>query len=198
MQKTVILIGTEKMILGAVALSDVLRENAKDTMKNLHSLGLNTVLLTGDNKLSANYFAKEAGIKDVFSEVLPEEKLDIVKKLQKDNVVCMIGDGINDAPALKTADVSIAMGKLGSDIAVESADMVLISDDISKISYLKKLSNITVNTIKSSIKISLLISIIAVLLSPTGLLNPLAGALIHNLGTVIVVINATLLYDKKI
>ena len=121
------------MILGAVALSDVLRENAKDTMKNLHSLGLNTVLLTGDNKLSANYFAKEAGIKDVFSEVLPEEKLDIVKKLQKDNVVCMIGDGINDAPALKTADVSIAMGKLGSDIAVESADMVLISDDISSI-----------------------------------------------------------------
>lgn len=146
--------------------------------------------------MKKKYFAKQIGIEDVHAGLLPEEKVLEITKLQEiGKAVCMIGDGVNDAPALKTANVSVAMGAMGSDIAVEAADIALMSDDIAKIPYLKRLSNSCVRTIKFCISLSLCINFVAIALSLLGLLMPTTGALVHNCGSCLVVLAAALLYD---
>lgn len=196
--KASILVAEGGSCLGVIALSDVLRPEAKDMVSRLQAMHTRVVLLTGDSQKAADYFAKRVGITEVRAELLPEEKMDGLEKLQETgSKVCMIGDGVNDAPALKTADVSVAMGSMGSDIAVEAADIALMSDDISKIPYLKRLSNAAVNTIKLSITLSMCINFAAIIASLLGLLNPTTGALVHNGGSIAVVLIAALLYDRK-
>lgn len=196
--KATILVAEENACIGIIALADMLRPEAEMVIKQLTEMGTKTVLLTGDNKRTADYFSSKAGISEVYAELLPDQKVESIQKLQSDKrKVCMIGDGVNDAPALKTAEVGVAMGEMGSDIAVDAADIALMSDDISKVLYLKRLSNATVNTIKLSITLSMCINFVAIILSVTGILNPTTGALVHNAGSCFVVLIAALLYDRK-
>lgn len=196
--KAVILVADTEKLLGAVTLSDTLRDTSADIVERLRKIGTHAVLLTGDHRQTAEYFAEQVGIADVRAELLPEQKVSEIAALQKaGKTVCMIGDGVNDAPALKTADVSVAMGAMGSDIAVEAADIALMSDDIAKIPYLKRLSDACVKTIQFSISLSLFINFVAISLSLSGLLTPTTGALVHNCGSCLVVLIAALLYDRK-
>lgn len=196
--KASILVANESNCIGIIALSDVLRPEAVNMVRKLHAMKTNVALLTGDNQKTADYFAKQVGIHIVHAELLPEQKVQNIIELQENgNAVCMIGDGVNDAPALKSASVGVAMGSMGSDIAVEAADIALMSDDIAKIPYLKRLSNATVNTIKVSITLSMCINFLAVTLSVLGILTPTTGALVHNAGSCFVVLIAALLYDRK-
>ena len=196
--KASILVAEGTRCVGVIALSDVLRPEARGMVSRLSAMHTRTVLLTGDNRKTADYFAQQVGISEVRAQLLPEEKVGNIEALRESGrKVCMIGDGVNDAPALKTADVGVAMGSMGSDIAVEAADIALMGDDISKIPYLKRLSNATVKTIKLSITLSMCINFFAIIASLLELLNPTTGALVHNAGSCFVVLIAALLYDRK-
>ncbi len=196
--KVSILTSADGILIGIIALSDVLREDAAHMIARLHGMNVGTILLTGDHALTASYFASRAGIDEVHASLLPADKVSHIDKMKQNRkIVCMIGDGVNDAPALKTAHVGVAMGSMGSDIAVEAADIALMNDDIAKIPYLKRLSRSALNTIKGNITASMVINFVAVTLSVLGVLGPVTGALVHNAGSVLVVLNAALLYDRK-
>ena len=196
--KASILIACQDDCIGVIALSDVLRPESDQIISQLDAMNVQSVLLTGDNKRAANHFAKKTGIKNIHADLLPENKVEVIESLKHSGkTVCMIGDGVNDAPALKTADVGVAMGGIGSDIAIEAADAALMRDNISQLVYLKRLATTTLNTIKLNITISMCINAVAVTLSVLGVLNPVTGALVHNAGSVLVVLNAALLYDRK-
>lgn len=196
--KASVLIAENNRCIGLIALSDILREDAVSMTAKLSDMHVRTLLLTGDNRNTAEYFAERAGIRTVHAGLLPEEKVAHIQRLQAEGqTVCMIGDGVNDAPALKTAAIGVAMGSMGSDIAVEAADIALVTDDLSRIPYLKRLSNATVRTIRCSIALSMCINFCAVTLSVLGVLNPTTGALVHNAGSCFVVLIAALLYDRK-
>jgi len=195
--KATVIAADRERIIGVIALSDVIRPEAANVIKRLSKMGTKAVLLTGDNRKAAEYFAAQAGISEIKSELLPEEKVENVAALKQSGKVCMIGDGVNDAPALKTADVGVAMGAMGSDIAVEAADIALMTDDLSRLPYLKWLSETAVKTIKAAITLSMCINFAAVALSVLGLLTPTIGALVHNAGSCLVVLLAALLYDRK-
>ena len=196
--KAVILVASDQKLMGAVTLSDTLRTEAKGMIQKLHNAHTKVVLLTGDHEQTAKHFAAQVGIDVIHADLLPAQKVAEIENLQKlGQNICMIGDGVNDAPALKTANVGVAMGTMGSDIAIEAADIALMGDDISKIPYLKRLSNAAVKTIKFSIGLSLCINFVAIILSVMGVLTPTTGALVHNAGSIFVVLIAALLYDRK-
>lgn len=197
--KASIIIAENNAVSGIIALSDTIKESAKNVIDKLHSMDTDVVLLTGDNKLTAEYVATQIGITRIYSDLLPAQKVTSIEELQQKEhkIVCMIGDGVNDAPALKMANVSIAMGSMGSDIAIEAADIALMGDDIDKLPYIKKLSTSTLRTIKGNITASMCINAVAIVLSVLGVLNPITGALVHNVGSVLVVLNAALLYDRN-
>ncbi|MDO5718888.1 MAG: cation-translocating P-type ATPase [Tissierellia bacterium] len=196
--KAIVLVGKSNRCIGIIALSDILKEDSIRTIRELNNIDTKTILLTGDNKEAAGYLAGNIGIEEYKAELLPSQKVDMISKYQQNGeLVCMVGDGVNDAPALKTADVGIAMGSIGSDIAIESSDIALMSDDILKLPYLKRLSNATVKSIKTNIILSMMINLVAIVLSVIGILNPITGAIVHNAGSVLVVLNAAMLYDRK-
>ncbi len=195
--KATILVSNGKDIAGIIALSDMLRVNARETIMRLASMQVTPVLLTGDNPQTAQYIASMTGITDIKADLLPEDKVAGIAALRETGEVCMIGDGVNDAPALKTADVGVAMGVMGSDIAVDAAYVALMTDDISRIPFLKWLSDTTVKTIKTAIALSMGINFLAVTFSVLGFLNPTTGALVHNAGSCFVVLLAALLYDRQ-
>ena len=196
--KVSVIIADKEHIIGIITLSDTMRNDAINMISAISSLDMTTVLLTGDSKAAATYIGKKSGVSEIHAELLPGEKVSIIESLQgKHHKVCMVGDGINDAPAMKTADVSIAMGTIGSDIAIETADIALMSDDLSKIPYIKRLSDATIKTIKFSIALSMAINCIAIILSLLEVLTPTTGALVHNVGSCLVVLIAARLYDRK-
>ena len=197
--KAVILVADAEKLIGILALSDVIKEQAPAAISRLKAVGVSqTILLTGDNEKTAQYIADQAGITNVRASLLPEEKVEsIADIINNGRDICMVGDGVNDAPALKTASVGIAMGTMGSDIAIDAADIALMGDDITKIPYIKRLSNATINTIKLNIAMALAINLIAIVLSVLGYLTPVTGALVHNAGSVLVVLNAARLYERK-
>ena len=196
--KVSVIIANNEHIIGIITLSDTMRNDAINMISAISSLDMTTVLLTGDSKAAAAYIGKKSGVSEIHAELLPGEKVSIIESLQgKHHKVCMVGDGINDAPAMKTADVSIAMGTIGSDIAIETADIALMSDDLSKIPYIKRLSDATIKTIKFSIALSMAINCIAIILSLLEVLTPTTGALVHNVGSCLVVLIAARLYDRK-
>lgn len=196
--KASVLVAANEECIGVVALSDVLRDESSEVVTKLKEMNIECVLLTGDNKKAAEHMATNVGIQNVHGELLPEDKVNRIHELRRHgSCVCMVGDGVNDAPALKSADIGIAMGCMGSDIALDAADIALMRDDIASLPYLIKLSRATVRTINAGITLSMVINVVAVLLSVLGVLTPTTGALVHNLGSCLVILIAALLYDRR-
>ena len=163
-------------------------------VESLNELDVMPVLLTGDHVATAKTVGKRLNVSNVIADCLPEDKMDTVAQLQQDgNIVAMVGDGVNDAPALKKSDVGIAMGGVGSDIAVEAADIVLVNDNIKEIPHLVALSKRMMTTIKINLSFSLLLNFVAIILAMIGTLSPVWGALVHNGGSLLVVANSALL-----
>lgn len=194
---TIIYIAVDGKAAGYAVLADTLRNNAPNMVEKLRAQGLKTALITGDHRAAALYMAERAGIDTVEADCLPEDKIDVIKRLQGkgQEKVCMIGDGINDAPALKTADVGLAMGDIGSDIAMDAADAVFVGDDVMKVPYLMTLSQKTMRTIRVNIFLSQALNAVAVVLAMTGIMGPVAGALVHNVGSVAVIISSAMLLN---
>ena len=195
---TVIYLSIDNKLIGYVALSDILREEAKEVISYIKSQKINPVMLTGDNKNSAQNIASIVGIDDINPSLLPEDKMNIIKNLEDSkSPTCMIGDGVNDALALKYSSVGISMGAIGSDIAIEASDIALASDDIKNIPYLLYLSKKTMKTIKLNVTFLLALKFLAIILAMTGILNPVVGALVHNLGSVFVILNSAKLLKTR-
>ena len=186
-------------LIGNVLLADTLRENSKETIKNLKKLRIKTTLLTGDNEKTARHIAKEVKVRNVKFNCLPEDKTNYIRGEQMlGHNIAMIGDGVNDAPSLKKANVGIAMGKIGSEISVEAANITLINDNVGDISHLIGIARKTVRTINISIAFALTLNVVAMALAILGILNPIEGALIHNIGSVAVIIYSSTLIKYRI
>lgn len=191
---TVIYLAVGGQLAGFLALSDTLRAESADTITALTGLGVQPVLLTGDHANAAKTIAEQLHIREVRANCLPEDKLTYIGEYQRTgNPVCMIGDGVNDAPALKKADVGIAMGGVGSDIAVDAADIALVDDEVKELPHLIALSQHMMTVIRLNMTFSMTLNLIAITLAIIGILNPVVGALVHNAGSVLVITNSAFL-----
>ncbi len=194
---TVIFTAADGVFAGFIVLSDTLRAESREMIRSLKELGVEPVLLTGDNENAAKNIAGELGITEVRANCLPEDKLNYVADCSQPGGAAMIGDGINDAPALKRANVGIAMGGVGSDIAVDAADIALVDDEVKELPHLIALSKRMMTTIKINLTFSMTLNFVAIILAITAVLNPVIGALVHNCGSVLVIINSALLLNWR-
>ena len=195
---TIIYIAVDGKQAGFFALADTLRSESVSMIQKLKALSVTPVLLTGDTENVARAIAEKLGIQQMRSSCLPEDKLSYIEELQKQGEkICMIGDGINDAPALKMADVGIAMGGIGSDIAVDAADIALVDDKVEQLPHLFALSGRMMRTIRINLTFSMTLNFVAIILAITGILNPVVGALVHNAGSVLVITHSAFLLRFK-
>lgn len=195
---TITYVAIKENFAGYIVLSDTIRPESTDMIERLEKLGVQSVLLTGDNENAAKNIANQLHIKEIHANCLPEDKLNYIESSQNNSYpVCMIGDGINDAPALKKAFVGIAMGGIGSDIAVDAADIALVDDEVKELPHLISLSKRMMTTIKINLVFSMGLNFLAIILAIIGTLNPIIGALVHNAGSVLVIINSALLLKWK-
>lgn len=197
--KTAMIIGTEIEILAVIAVADEVRESSKEIIQKLHQLGIKkTIMLTGDNKGTANAIGGQVGVSDIEAELMPQDKLDFIKQLRSEyGNVAMVGDGVNDAPALAASTVGIAMGGAGTDTALETADVALMGDDLRKLPFTVKLSRKTLNIIKANITFAIVIKFIALLLVIPGWLT-LWIAILSDMGaTLLVALNGLRLMRVK-
>jgi heavy metal translocating P-type ATPase len=191
---TITYIAIDGAFVGFLALSDTLRKESATTIASITDLGVRPVLLTGDHMNAASAIADKLKISEVRANCRPEDKLKYIGEYQSKGMpVCMIGDGVNDAPALKKADVGIAMGGVGSDIAVDAADIALVDDEVKELPHLIALSKRMMTTIKINMTFSMTLNFVAITLAIIGTLNPVVGALVHNAGSVLVITNSAFL-----
>lgn len=195
---TIIRLALDGRECGFLALSDALRPDARQSVAEMRMAGVTPVLMTGDNERAARHMGRECGIEEIHASTTPEGKLSLIEGFQrKGEPVCMVGDGINDAPALKCATVGIAMGGVGSGIAMDAADIVLVNDEIRHLPFLLRLSRHMMNVIRLNLSFSMILNFAAVLLAVRGELGPVAGALVHNAGSVLVILNSAFLLFWK-
>ena len=182
---------------GAILITDTLRKGSQSAINELKALGVKPVMLTGDNHASASLIASKVGIEEVKAGLLPENKVECIEEYKKEGKVLMVGDGVNDAPAMSASDTSLAMGAMGNSVAIETADVSLLANDLRKVPFLIKLSRVTFRLVTVNIILSLCISLTSVVLSTLGLLNAVSGALVHNASSVYVCLSASLLLFFK-
>ncbi|HEV2580526.1 MAG TPA: HAD-IC family P-type ATPase, partial [Ktedonobacteraceae bacterium] len=196
--RSIILVARNGQVIGMLALEDTLRPEASQVITRLKKQGIRTILVTGDNVVTAERIAGELGISDIHAEVLPAQKVEIVKQLQAQGLnVAFVGDGVNDGPALATANVGVAMGLGGTDVAIETAEIALLSDDLAKLPHLLSLSRQAMRAIKQNLVFSLGVLAIAVGLAIPGILAPVTGALLHELSSIPVIANSARLIGIK-
>ncbi len=195
---TVIHIVTDGKFAGYLVLSDTVRTESAGMIAQLKELNMQPVLLTGDHENAAAAIASQLQMTEVHANCLPEDKMRwIADEQQKQESVCMMGDGVNDAPVLKKANVGIAMGGIGSDIAIDAADIALVDDEVKELPHLLGLSKRMMVTIKCNLTFSMSLNFLAIILAMTGILNSVVGALVHNAGSVLVILNSAWLLKWK-
>jgi Cd2+/Zn2+-exporting ATPase len=196
--KTVVMVSADSKLIGLLAIADNVRPGAVDALQRLHRAGIQTVMLTGDNERCARAIANQVGVDEYYARLLPTDKVDVIRRLrEKHGPVAMVGDGINDAPAMAVSDVGIAMGAAGTDIAIEAGDIVLMSDDISKIAYVRELSRRAISTIRQNIAISLINIAFMVVAALLGYLGLVSGLLLNEASALLVIANALRLLKWK-
>lgn len=196
---TVIPVAVDGTVAGYINVADTVRPESRKAIEDLRKLGISrTLLITGDSKIVGEKVGAELGVTETYTEVLPERKLEIIRELQAEgHMVAYIGDGVNDAPALAAADVGIAMGSIGTAVAMETADVVLLTDEIGQVPYLIELSQATMENIKFNIIVSMTVVLATVGVSALGMIGPVIGAIMHEVAAVPVIANAATLIGWK-